>query len=115
MEQNNYVYRLNKYKNKGGLFMESSLIIGVIIIVLILVTCILNLIFKEKRYIKYIPIIIMLPFMLYNFITMYSAPSENFEALGRFVMGLLLLSASITSLICSITLDIFHKKRIKNN
>jgi len=95
--------------------MELSLIIGIILIVSILVTCILNQIFKEKRYIKYIPVIIMFPFILYNFITMYSAPSENFEALGRFVMGLLLLSASIPSLICSITFDILHKKRNKNN
>ncbi len=93
--------------------MELSFVIGAIIIVAILVTCILNQIFKEKRYIKYIPVIIMFPFMLYNFITMYSAPSENFEALGRFAMGLLLLSASLASLICSITLDILYKKRIK--
>lgn len=95
--------------------MEISFIIGIIVIVSILVTCILNQIFKKKRYVKYVPVIIMFPFMLYNFITMYSAPSENFEALGRFVMGLLLLSASIPSLICSIIFDIVHKKRTKNN
>lgn len=91
--------------------MEISFIIIVIMIASILVTCILNQIFKKKRYIKYIPVIMMLPFMLYNFITMYSAPSENFEALGRFVMGGFLLLASLTSIICSIVLDIFHKKR----
>jgi asparagine N-glycosylation enzyme membrane subunit Stt3 len=95
--------------------MEVSLIISIIIIVSIIVTLILNNIFKEKRYIKYIPVVIMVPFILYNFITMYSAPSEGFEALGRFVMGLLLLSAGIPSLICSIILDIFHNKKIKNN
>jgi len=94
--------------------MEIGLIIGIIIIASILVTCILNQIFKNKRYIKYIPVIIMVPFILYNFITMYSVTSENFEALGRFAMGLLLLSASIPSLICSITLDIFHNKKIQN-
>ncbi|MDR7855206.1 hypothetical protein [Tissierella sp.] len=44
--------------------MELSLIIGVVSIVSILVSCILNQIFKEKRYIKYIPVIIMFPFML---------------------------------------------------
>ncbi len=91
--------------------MKISFIIIVIMIVSILVTCILDQIFKKKRYIKYIPVIIMLPFMIYNFITMYSAPSENFEALGRFVMGVFLLLASLTSIICSIVLDIFHKKR----
>lgn len=94
--------------------MKFGFIIGVIITASILLTCILNQIFKKKRYIKYIPVIIMFPFMLYNFITMYSAPSENFEALGRFIMGLLLLSASIPSLICSIAFDISHKKRMKN-
>ncbi len=57
----------------------------------------------------------MFPFMLYNFITAYSAPTEGFEALGRFVMGLLLFSASLPSLICSIVLDIVHKKRTENN
>lgn len=95
--------------------MEVSLIISIIVIVSIIVTFILNQIFKKKRYIKYIPVVIMVPFILYNFITMYSAPSENFEALGRFVMGLLLLSAGIPSLICSIILDIFNNKKIKNN
>jgi len=95
--------------------MEMSLVIGGISIVSVLVTFILNQIFKEKRYIKYIPVVIMFPFMLYNFITMYSAPSENFEGLGRFVMGLLLLSAIVNSLLCSFTLDILYKKRIKNN
>lgn len=95
--------------------MKLSFIISVILIVSILVTFILNQIFKKKRYIKYIPVILMFPFMLYNFITMYSAPSENFEALGRFVTGLLLLSAIIPSLICSIIFDIVHKKRIENN
>ena len=91
--------------------MKISFVIIVIMIASILVTCILNQIFKIKRYIKYIPVIIMLPFMLYNFITMYSAPSENFEALGRFVMRGFLLFSSLTSIICSIVLDIFHKKR----
>lgn len=94
--------------------MEFGLIIGIILTVSILVTLILNKVFAKKRYIKYIPVILISPFMLYNFITMYSAPSENFEALGRFVMGLLLLSASIPSLLCSIVLDIVHKKRNNN-
>jgi len=94
--------------------MEISLVIVIVSIASILVTCILNLMFKKKRYIKYIPVIIMLPFMIYNFITMYSAPSENFEALGRFAMGLFLLSASFFSLICSIAFDIFHKRRNLN-
>lgn len=95
--------------------MEFSLILAVISITSILVACLLNHIFKKKRYIKYIPIIIIFPFMLYNFITMYSAPSEGFQALGKFVMGLLLLFASIPALICSITFDILHKKRIKKD
>lgn len=91
--------------------MRFVLIIGIISIVSILVTLILNKIFKKKRYIKYIPVIIMVPFILYYFITMYSASSEGFESLGRFVMGLLLLSASIPSLICSIILDVLNKKK----
>lgn len=94
--------------------MEFGLVIGIISTVSILVTFILNKIFTKKRCIKYIPVVLIFPFMLYNFITMYSAPSENFEALGRFVMGLLLLSASIPSLLCSIVLDVVHKKRINN-
>lgn len=91
--------------------MRTSFVIGVIVIVSVLVTCILNQIFKKKRYIKYIPVIIMFLFMLYNFATMYSAPSEGFEALGRFIMGLLFLFAGVSSLICSIVLDIVHKNR----
>lgn len=94
--------------------MEFGLVIGIISTVSILVTFILNKVFTKKRFIKYIPVILIFPFMLYNFITMYSAPSENFEALGRFVMGLLLLSASIPSLLCAIVLDIVRKKRNNN-
>lgn len=90
--------------------MELSLLIPIISIISILVTYLLNQIFKKKRYIKYIPVIIMFPFMLYNFITMYSTSSEGFQALGKFVMGLLLLVASIPSLVCSVTLDIFILK-----
>jgi uncharacterized membrane protein len=44
---------------------------------------------------------------------MYSAPSENFEGLGRFIMGLLLLSAIVISLLCSFTLDILYKKEVR--
>lgn len=94
--------------------MRFGLIISAISIVSILVTYMLNRIFKNKRYVKYIPVIIIIPFMLYNFVTTYTAPTEGFEALGRFVMGLLLLAASLPSLICSIVLDIFHKKRMQN-
>lgn len=64
IKRSNYVYCLNKNKYIGEFFMELSLIIGVVSIVSILVSCILNQIFKEKRYIKYIPVIIMFPFML---------------------------------------------------
>lgn len=90
--------------------MDISIIIIIISIISILVTWILNLKFKKKRYIKYIPVMIMFPFMIYNFINMYSAPSENFEALGRFVMGIFLLSASLSSLIFSIVIDVLNKK-----
>lgn len=91
--------------------MEISYIIAIIIIISFLATYGLNRLFREKRYVKYIPIIIMVPFMVYNFITMYTAPSENFEALGRFVMGLFLLSGIIPSLIFSIIVDISHHRR----
>lgn len=91
--------------------MEISTIIFFILIISILVTCILNHIFKERRFVKYIPVMMMLPFMIYNFITMYSTPSENFEALGRFVMGIFLLSASISSLIYAIIADVLYKRR----
>jgi hypothetical protein len=84
---------------------------AIIISVSILVTFILNLIFKKKRYIKYIPVMIMVPFMIYYFITMRSASSEGFESLGKFVMGLFLLTASFSSIIFSITADILYKRR----
>lgn len=111
MEHYNSVYRLNINTIYWSDFMDLSLLIIIILMVSILVALLLNYIFKGKRYIKYIPAIIILPFMIYNFITMYSAPSEGFEALGRFVMGLLLLSACIPSLICSVVLDVFYARR----
>lgn len=92
--------------------MNIVIIIIIISAVSILFTCILNRIFGGKRIIKYLPAIILFPFMAYNFITMYTAPSEGFEALGRFAMGLLLLSAIAPSLICAIVIDILKKKRI---
>jgi hypothetical protein len=89
--------------------MEISFII--IVIVSVLVTFILNQIFKKKRYVKYIPVIIMIPFMLYYFDSMRSASNESFESLGRFVMGVFLLTASFSSVIFSIIADIIHKRR----
>ncbi len=85
----------------------------IISIISILVTCLLNLFFKKKRYVKYIPVIIMFPIMIYYFITTYSAPSEGFQALGRFVMGLMLLTAILSSTICSIVIDVYHNKKVK--
>jgi hypothetical protein len=75
----------------------------------IIITFILNLLFKKKRYVKYIPAIILFPFMLYNFVTMYSVTTESFQSLGRFIMGILLLAACASSLIASIAFDISHK------
>ncbi|WP_197032648.1 hypothetical protein [Clostridium sp. KNHs205] len=75
----------------------------------IAITFILNLLFKKIRYIKYIPAIVLFPFMLYNFITMYSATNEGFESLGKFVMGILLLTAFASSLITSIVIDIINR------
>lgn len=109
LERKKYLCRLIVYTMKEEIYMKISLII--IIIASILVTFILNQIFKKKRYIKYIPVIIMLPFMLYYFITMNSASSESFESLGKFVMGLFLLIACFSSIIFSVTADIFHKRR----
>lgn len=83
----------------------------IIVIASILVTFILDRIFKKKRFIKYIPVIIMVPFMLYYFISIRSASNESFESLGKFVMGLFLLTASFSSFLFAIIVDIFHKRR----
>jgi hypothetical protein len=91
--------------------MRLIIILAVISIISIAVTSLLDYLFKNKRYVKYIPAIILLPFMLYNFITMYTVPSEGFEALGRFVMGLLILPAVLSILISAIALDTFLRKR----
>lgn len=91
--------------------MDFALILATIAIVFVLVTFILNQLFKKKRFVKYIPVIIMVPFMLYNFIAMYSAPLEGFKDLGHFVMVLLLLTASLSSLIVSIIADIIYRRK----
>ena len=89
--------------------MRFGIILVLISIITIIITVILNLLFKKKRYVKYIPAIILFPFMLYNFITMNSVTSESFQSLGRFVMGILLLVPLACSLIASIAFDISHK------
>lgn len=76
---------------------------------MIIITFILNLLFKKIRYVKYIPAVVLFPFIVYNFITMYSVTNESFESLGRLVMGILLLVACVSSLIASITFDIIHR------
>lgn len=93
--------------------MRFTLIIIFISIISIIVTAILNQIFKNKRLIKYIPSMIMLPFMIYNFIMMYSTTSEGFEALGRLIMGIFFFAAMISSLIFAISADVFHKYKMK--
>lgn len=94
---------------EGGIFMRFGLILIFISIVAIIISLILNLLFKKIRYVKYIPAVVLFPFMLYNFITMYSVTNEGFKSLGKFVMGILLLTACASSLIASITLDISHR------
>ncbi len=90
--------------------MNFGIILIIISIVTIIITFVLNLLFKKCRYVKYIPAIVLFPFMIYNFITMYSVTSESFQSLGRFVMGVLLLAAFVSSLITSITLDVTYGK-----
>lgn len=89
--------------------MKFVFILVLIFIVAIIITFILNLLFKKIRYVKYIPAIILFPFMIYNFITMYSVTNEGFESLGRFIMGIVLLDAFASSLITSIAFDIAHR------
>lgn len=89
--------------------MNFGIVLVLLSITTIIITFILNLSFKRKRYVKYIPAIILFPFMLYNFITMYSVTTESFQSLGRFVMGILLLVPCASSLIASIVFDISHK------
>lgn len=89
--------------------MNFGIVLVLLSITTIIITFILNLSFKRKRYVKYIPAIILFPFMLYNFITMYSVTTESFQSLGRFVMGILLLVPCVSSLIASIAFDISHK------
>ncbi len=89
--------------------MEISFII--IVTISILVTFLLDLLFKNKRYVKYIPTMIMLPFMIYYFVTMRSASNESFESLGKFVMALFFLIAILSSFGYSIIADIIYKKR----
>jgi hypothetical protein len=89
--------------------MRFVLILIFIFIVAIIISFILNILFKKIRYVKYIPAIVLLPFVIYNFITMYSVTSEGFESLGRFVMGIMLLVACASSLVASIAFDIKHR------
>jgi len=89
--------------------MDFALILIIIFIAAIIITFILNLLFKKIRYVKYIPAIVLFPFMIYNFITMYSVTSEGFASLGRFIMGILLLTACASSLIASIAFDVTHR------
>jgi hypothetical protein len=89
--------------------MNFGIVLVLISIVTIIITVILNLLFKKKRYVKYIPTIILFPFIVYNFITMYSVTTESFQSLGRFVMGVLLLVPCASSLIVSFAFDISHK------
>ena len=92
--------------------MRFTLIIIFISIISIIVTAILNQIFKNKRLIKYIPSMIMLPYD-HNFVMMYSTTSEGFEALGRLIMGIFFFAAMISSLIFAISADVFHKYKMK--
>lgn len=90
--------------------MNFVFILILISIATIIITFILNLLFKKMRYVKYIPAVVLFPFMIYNFVTMYSVTNESFESLGRFVMGILLLVVCASSLIASITIDITHRR-----
>lgn len=91
--------------------MRLALIILFITMGSLLITFILNRMFNKKRYIKYIPIMILIFLMIHNFTTMNSPSNEGFEDLGKFVMGIFLLIASLSSLISSIAFDLIHKHK----
>lgn len=91
--------------------MRLSFMIIFIAIASLLVIFLLDRIFHRKRYVKYIPILILIPFMIYNFITMHSASNEGFEELGKFIMGIFLLAASLSSLISAVAFDMYHKNK----
>lgn len=91
--------------------MEIGVILAIISTVSILFTYLLYRFFKEKKLIKYLPSIIMTPVMIYYFISMHSAPSEGFQDLARFIMGLFLLTAITASLITSVILDVLDRKK----
>jgi hypothetical protein len=89
--------------------MRFAFILIIISIVSIIIVFVLSLLFKKKRYVKYIPAIILSPFMIYNFVTMNSVTSEGFQSLGRFVMGILILDACASALITSIAIDVHYR------
>lgn len=90
--------------------MPIEIIILLIIFASIVITFILHRVFKNKKYVKYIPPLLLVPFMIYNFVTMHTVSSQGFEDLGRFVMGLFLLIAIVPSLISAIIFDYINKR-----
>lgn len=95
--------------------MQIFCVIIIVITLSTLLTIFLDRFFAEKKIIKYIPSMIMVPLMVYNLVTMFSISTDDFQRLGKFIMGLFLLSAILPSLVCSISFDIYRKISCQKN
>lgn len=88
--------------------MRIFLVFAVVFITGVLITILLNYLFKKRRYVKYL---VGLAILLFGAFEIYSArvTGGGLETLGTAIMGIFLGFMGISSIISSIVLDLIRK------
>lgn len=89
------------------------LVIAIIFCVFFAVTALLNKLYINKKYIKYLPSIISLILGLIYIYLSRQVKGEGFKDLGRALMGFLFLIGFVSGLLSGLYFDFIHLKLIR--
>lgn len=81
-------------------------------VVFVLITGLLNYLFKSRRFVKYLPSIVSLIAAVINYVLARTSHSDGFKDLGYLIMSIFLLIGSVSGFLSAVYFD-FRKKNVK--
>jgi hypothetical protein len=89
-----------------------NIAIAIIFVVFVLITSLLNYLFKTRRFVKYLPSIISLIVAVINYVLARTSHSDGFKDLGYLIMSIFLFIGSVSGFLSAVYFD-FRKKNGK--
>ncbi|AUS98539.1 hypothetical protein CDQ84_13230 [Clostridium thermosuccinogenes] len=75
------------------------------------ITLLLHIFFRKRRYIKYIPCVFTLAFGIYNFVLAFTVETVGFNDIGKAILGIISMVGFTASLVSAVLFDIFAFKK----